>query len=472
METDSDDLISQNYFTYDPLDHEQPSIRLIQVLPDRSPEGLIQCTVRHTTLDDTYVCLSYVWGPPDEGYRIILNRQSQNVRRNLFEFLEIAQNKHHDKWLWIDALCINQSDVVERNHQVQQMGKIFFSAAGVLSWLGSDERIAKHLAYQRKRKSQSDDSGVDDEQAVYDIVNLWAFSAAPYWERAWITQEVALARRVTLLAGREELDPMLLEVQPSDKYPVSVIYLLIGITPYIRDYNLIRLLHRFSTTKCHIKRDRIYSLLDLCQESPNLQVDYRIPDEEVLRQTLAICEGSLCFCSVAIVAESLDLHRYSNLADTSVTKKPFVGIPIQGVEECYDSLACPSCQKSIPTHGVSSGSQEEALILCMKDICIEKGYHILVRTKSKPKDGKNTICNYIAWDHNNQTVHEDQGVVSGTPGTGFDILGISLEAVVKIGSGLFDSFGYCSRFKLRSVSSESYLRFWGDREKRMRLWNL
>ena len=42
--------------------------------------------------------------------------------------------------LWIDALCINQHDVEERNHQVQIMSKIFGSARRVLA-----------LAWQRQR---------------------------------------------------------------------------------------------------------------------------------------------------------------------------------------------------------------------------------------------------------------------------------------------------------------------------------
>lgn len=37
---------------------------------------------------------------------------------------------------WIDALCIDQENLAERNHQVTQMGKIYASAYRVVSWLG------------------------------------------------------------------------------------------------------------------------------------------------------------------------------------------------------------------------------------------------------------------------------------------------------------------------------------------------
>jgi hypothetical protein len=43
--------------------------------------------------------------------------------------------------LWIDALCIDQESIVERQHQVRQMGLIFSAAKAVASWLGMDEAI-------------------------------------------------------------------------------------------------------------------------------------------------------------------------------------------------------------------------------------------------------------------------------------------------------------------------------------------
>ncbi|KAF1967421.1 heterokaryon incompatibility, partial [Bimuria novae-zelandiae CBS 107.79] len=82
-----------------------------------------------------YTCLSYVWGPEDQGHTILINDKPYKVRRNLFEFLGVARTMHHSKWLWIDALCINQASITECNHQVQQMGLIYSNAVEVLSWL-------------------------------------------------------------------------------------------------------------------------------------------------------------------------------------------------------------------------------------------------------------------------------------------------------------------------------------------------
>jgi hypothetical protein len=43
-----------------------------------------------------------------------------------------------DKVLWIDALCINQPDVAERNEQVSKMKFVYQLAQGVVSWLGEE----------------------------------------------------------------------------------------------------------------------------------------------------------------------------------------------------------------------------------------------------------------------------------------------------------------------------------------------
>jgi len=38
--------------------------------------------------------------------------------------------------MWIDAICIDQSNVEERGSQVQQMRRIFEEAAPTVIWLG------------------------------------------------------------------------------------------------------------------------------------------------------------------------------------------------------------------------------------------------------------------------------------------------------------------------------------------------
>jgi hypothetical protein len=58
---------------------------------------------------------------------------------NLWDFLHEARSRKDQRRLWVDALCINQSHIDEKNHQVGIMGEIYSKAAWVLVWLGAEK---------------------------------------------------------------------------------------------------------------------------------------------------------------------------------------------------------------------------------------------------------------------------------------------------------------------------------------------
>jgi hypothetical protein len=58
------------------------------------------------------------------------------VRRYLWDFLKRKQADDNGHFLWIDAICIDQTSVLERNHQVAMMGRIYAEADDVFAWLG------------------------------------------------------------------------------------------------------------------------------------------------------------------------------------------------------------------------------------------------------------------------------------------------------------------------------------------------
>lgn len=95
--------------------------------------------MRCTTTHEGYNCLSYAWGDSKPEHLLLINGQKFYVKKNLFDFLENTrgQTKYKHVEYWIDALCIDQSNVAERNHQVAQMGMIYSKARHVIAWLGS-----------------------------------------------------------------------------------------------------------------------------------------------------------------------------------------------------------------------------------------------------------------------------------------------------------------------------------------------
>ncbi|KAF2825056.1 hypothetical protein CC86DRAFT_249917, partial [Ophiobolus disseminans] len=280
-------------FAYEPLDRTKPSIRLIQVSPDLSPEGYVQCTLLHTVVDAPviYTCVSYVWGSTEKGAWINVDNQPFWVRHNLWCFLIFAQQTHIVTELWIDALCIDQTNSAERNHQVQQMGRIFSKAIEVIAWLGNDENVETYL----QRIRENDDSDQKILRKGRDAV-----IKSKYWDRAWIIQEVFLARKVTLMARGETL-PMwrlpwryYIDIHRKDpKIRDSLHRLLRFRTEQMEDEkvkDLVHLLWVYRGSECSLPQDRIFSLLSLWKEASKLAVDYDMPLEALAINTLRACK--------------------------------------------------------------------------------------------------------------------------------------------------------------------------------------
>jgi len=82
-----------------------------------------------------YEALSYTWGSSGTDIHIELDGQDSSIRPNLAYALA-ALRRSEPRVLWVDALCINQNNIHERNHQVEQMGEIYRQARRVLAWLG------------------------------------------------------------------------------------------------------------------------------------------------------------------------------------------------------------------------------------------------------------------------------------------------------------------------------------------------
>jgi hypothetical protein len=116
------------------------SIRLLTLRSGIGEED-IQCILQEVRLQDkpVYSALSYTWGPPGDLYKIWVNRMPVAVRKNLYSLLCHLRLPNSNRTVWVDALCINQDNVYERNHQVEMMGQIFEKSERVFVWLGEAE---------------------------------------------------------------------------------------------------------------------------------------------------------------------------------------------------------------------------------------------------------------------------------------------------------------------------------------------
>lgn len=219
-------------FAYEPLKHGE--IRLVNIGPLEDESQIITCNVFHDRLGSlAFSALSYVWGGIDKWQEISLNGQSFRVTSNLEAYLREAARgrarKHSeritDNYIWIDALCIDQTNIPERNAQVQMMGSIYSHADQVVVWLGSGGQHIKMAMDQIRELSSiipesgtlqafiSSDTRANLSERFINMMRdkfgtrreMFEFFRLPWWTRTWILQEAALAKNVKFLAGSETI---------------------------------------------------------------------------------------------------------------------------------------------------------------------------------------------------------------------------------------------------------------------------
>ena len=130
------------------------SIRLLTFSPRAQPDDPISVQLETFDLDSEsrprYWALSYTWGNPLPSHsphalqaiqkEILCNRRPFLVSENLYHFMKRFGRKGY---FWIDAICINQEDIPERNAQVPIMVWIYTKAGGTFIWLGEQDEAAR-----------------------------------------------------------------------------------------------------------------------------------------------------------------------------------------------------------------------------------------------------------------------------------------------------------------------------------------
>lgn len=195
---------SGGFYSYSPLPSSPTSIRLLTLNPD-FPGAEINCRLETVPLDSTpeYEALSYAWGPPLFRDTIFVRGAPLRVTRNLYAALQNIRDPVIKKIFWIDAICINQLDIDERNSQVQIMPSIYSSASLVLIWLGAKDAYidAAWDLLEKWRIGTIPHRITEDEYIGLEKV----FQKPSWWTRLWVVQEVVFARACTLQCGNRVL---------------------------------------------------------------------------------------------------------------------------------------------------------------------------------------------------------------------------------------------------------------------------
>ena len=288
---------STGTFRHDPLDLTGNAIRLLQILPGNST-SIIQCRLIHCSHSITqYSCLSYVWGDTSVLKAISVNKKHFVVRQNLWDFLRTARAKRMHRLFWIDAICIDQDNISERNHQVQRMSEIYGMADKVFVWLGHMPGLRfgfsptyRVLDFLAARGVQRVPRGL--VQILLSLETRFRlFKEVKYWERAWIFQEVILARKPQLMMGSSIVDfrkfaqIYIIWVRAiGDRalhgwpIPGSGLYFICkSVNQGRRELTLQDWMQLLPSLECFDRRDRVYAMTGICKEFIALPVRYEFP---------------------------------------------------------------------------------------------------------------------------------------------------------------------------------------------------
>jgi Heterokaryon incompatibility protein (HET) len=382
-------------YRYSALNIDVGEIRLVKIHPGLRHEHM-KCTLLHTQLKDapSYEALSYTWGETALCRLIRLGgaylRITENLRDALFDIRSISSERN----MWIDAICIDQSNLAERNSQVRYMRDIFGRAAIVrvwLKWEGGDlERafgFATELAKYYRSMQRSDHVGHKSPEKIVDINSrenweaLYSLMSVRWWGRVWVVQEVVVASKVIVVSARCEIRWSMLQqalivarnysAMCATRWPQIDVVGSCGSKVDVMDSfpdartgrgaSLLELLTENKGKNASDARDMVFALLGISVDShpDSFQPDYSKSVRQVYKETVkdvVAREGNL-----AILAYAGGLRNKSDfptwVVDWRATAAPTSTIPIWTLSQKISRLEYG---------GHVSAAGNTSMVLCFK----------------------------------------------------------------------------------------------------------
>lgn len=245
-------------------------IRVFELEAGDFSDPIVGRLVLQTVEAEPYEAVSYVWGDATKRHNITIDGATVSVTENLHGALTAYRHRpvavgnngdqHGDsalsprqpvRRLWADAVCINQDDLQERISQVELMALIYANAQRVLSWLGWEEGVEgrRHiqdairfirefmkdpetsLAEARvlllhhdyladpeedlSHLSARDRSRFEEQARKWEAVKF--FFEIEYFHRAWVVQELGLAREAIMITALKPTDSGQAKIEEADR---------------------------------------------------------------------------------------------------------------------------------------------------------------------------------------------------------------------------------------------------------------
>ena len=316
-------------YSYRPVDSEHRGFRLAILQPSSDFPAPISCDLVEVTLHNKplYEALSYVWGDPANEAYLRVEGAILKVTASLELALRYLRLADRPRTIWVDAICIDQSNIEERNKQVRLMKDIYSSCTVDLVWLGeADEWTQQGIDSLRRMKSLnlqrltdrgrkhfgvkgSDDLVSFDKLGLDDMDSYVLSKIIRYptlWERVWVMQEISCCPEATLVVGNLTMQWSILSsvldhsgtpdqyhhAFSHQRYDKSIwdAFAKVQVIEHQREAlnlsiplnsTLLDVLSRFRATYSTDPRDKIYGLLGLATDNLDIIPDYNKSPQDV-----------------------------------------------------------------------------------------------------------------------------------------------------------------------------------------------
>jgi hypothetical protein len=159
---------------------------LIVTVPDA--QGLL---IESTGATIEYTALSYSWGRPLLGKTLVCNGKMMPISGSNAAALVALRDPKEPTYVWIDAICINQEDALEKSAQVARMLKIYEKAQSVAVWLGEPDAdsllaFACIRGLSKLREEVSGFGQTTHRPSCYDRMKLILGALLSLYNRPWL----------------------------------------------------------------------------------------------------------------------------------------------------------------------------------------------------------------------------------------------------------------------------------------------
>jgi hypothetical protein len=262
-----------------------------------------------------------MWGDAQDRIPVLINGKRLLVTRNLESFLRrqrdtFSPKEEPSRVFWIDAICIDHTNLEERSKQVAFMADIYEEADTVLVWLGEETPISRVAMAALSPADANYNSDHSDEE----VLAAFDYFRESYWERLWIVQELYHARRIILQSGSLQLDWAslldsgfpLFSVQTIEGHRRRRTYIEGDMSSNVGPHYAVEVLSTYGSRECLDPRDSVYGLRSFCPLLMSVVPNYSSNIAEVFTAASRVIISNSSVMDLFLVLERVHRQRPSS----------------------------------------------------------------------------------------------------------------------------------------------------------------